>query len=292
MVTRLAAVAMMIVGSAALGAQGDQDRAKDLFNQARAEADPKRRVELLRASVTAYESFEGTVMLGDALIRVGEPLEARKRCNHAFDTLVNPEAPQSRRLQAIALVCVARSYRATRERGTAIVVLKRSLELERTTQAEQELREIIDTGVKTARDIAAEIAVTPASTGLARGAIVEASADVYVTFDFDKASLRPEGEQQVREIAAALEMLGQRGLGRARYSIIGHTDLRGTDAYNDDLSMRRARTVKDLLVSKYGVPQTELVVEGRGKREPLLSGTSDEDHARNRRVEIQRIQQD
>ena len=69
-------------------------------------------------------------------------------------------------------------------------------------------------------------------------------------------------------------------------TLVGHTDVRGDDVYNDRLSLRRAETVKAFLIKELGIPAALLSVEGHGKRELLFSGTAEEDHALNRRVEV------
>lgn len=65
----------------------------------------------------------------------------------------------------------------------------------------------------------------------------------------------------------------------------GHTDARGSDALNLDLSTRRATAVRDYLLSK-GVPTDELTAVGYGESRPLVEGASAEAYARNRRTEF------
>jgi outer membrane protein OmpA-like peptidoglycan-associated protein len=68
-------------------------------------------------------------------------------------------------------------------------------------------------------------------------------------------------------------------------SIIGHTDNTGTDAINDPLSVRRASSTRDYLVSR-GVDARRIDIDGRGSYEPIADNTSAAGRARNRRVEI------
>lgn len=67
--------------------------------------------------------------------------------------------------------------------------------------------------------------------------------------------------------------------------ISAHTDDIGSDAYNDNLSQRRAQRVAEYLVSK-DVPMGQLVSVGYGKRRPIVPNDSDENRAKNRRVEL------
>ncbi len=69
------------------------------------------------------------------------------------------------------------------------------------------------------------------------------------------------------------------------YWLVGHTDDRGSSAYNKKLSMRRAAAVKDILVLS-GFDPKHLNTDGRGKREPLERGRDEQNMQRNRRVEI------
>jgi outer membrane protein OmpA-like peptidoglycan-associated protein len=67
--------------------------------------------------------------------------------------------------------------------------------------------------------------------------------------------------------------------------VVGHTDSVGTDAYNDALALRRAETVRAILVAR-GLPPASIAVAGRGKREPLVAVPDGTSEPRNRRVEI------
>ena len=67
--------------------------------------------------------------------------------------------------------------------------------------------------------------------------------------------------------------------------VIGHTDTVGTDAFNDALSRQRAEVVRSALVAR-GIAAENIVVVGRGKREPIVPTADGVAEARNRRVEI------
>lgn len=67
--------------------------------------------------------------------------------------------------------------------------------------------------------------------------------------------------------------------------IVGHTDNTGGDQLNDRLSLDRAQSVKDYLVSR-GVRSNTVQVAGRGEREPVADNGSEAGRAKNRRVEI------
>jgi outer membrane protein OmpA-like peptidoglycan-associated protein len=67
--------------------------------------------------------------------------------------------------------------------------------------------------------------------------------------------------------------------------VIGHTDKVGTDAFNDPLSRQRAEVVRRALLAR-GIGAENIVVIGRGKREPIVPTADGVAEARNRRVEI------
>jgi outer membrane protein OmpA-like peptidoglycan-associated protein len=67
--------------------------------------------------------------------------------------------------------------------------------------------------------------------------------------------------------------------------VIGHTDKVGTDVFNDALSKARAEVVRKALVAR-GIAPGNIVVVGRGKREPIVPTADGVAEARNRRVEI------
>lgn len=107
-----------------------------------------------------------------------------------------------------------------------------------------------------------------------------------VMFEFDEYELTPEAEDVVRQASASLA--ANVDPDDPAITVIGHTDGKGTDAYNQTLSEKRAQTVRDLLVEEIGDDYT-YEVEGRGSTEPIAreGGPDDEQaRARNRRVEF------
>jgi outer membrane protein OmpA-like peptidoglycan-associated protein len=99
-------------------------------------------------------------------------------------------------------------------------------------------------------------------------------------FDFDAAKLRPRGDDVLEGLATCVT---RNRLGDATIRIVGHTDPRGTDEYNEQLGRYRALAARQHLVD-LGVPSNRLVVESRGERN--ARGTDPESWARDRRIEI------
>ena len=105
------------------------------------------------------------------------------------------------------------------------------------------------------------------------------NADTF--FDFDRATLKPEGRNILDQVATQVQQLNLESL-----IAVGHTDSVGSDAYNQRLSERRAAAVKNYLVSK-GVPADQIIASGRGETQPVADNATREGRAKNRRVEIE-----
>ncbi len=67
--------------------------------------------------------------------------------------------------------------------------------------------------------------------------------------------------------------------------IVGHTDSTGSDAINLPLSVQRAQSARDYLVSR-GVAASRISIDGRGAREPIADNSTEAGRARNRRIDI------
>lgn len=107
-------------------------------------------------------------------------------------------------------------------------------------------------------------------------------ASVYgIHFDFNKATVKPESEQTLKEIAKLLKQDPKLNL-----YVVGHTDSVGKIAYNMKLSQTRAEAVVKALVTKHGVSPNRLKPYGVGPLAPVASNETEEGKALNRRVEL------
>lgn len=107
--------------------------------------------------------------------------------------------------------------------------------------------------------------------------------DTHIEFETDRADIKPDWTAQ---LDAAANVLSGSEMSAYKFVVQGHTDERGSHAHNDDLSLRRARSVIDYLVQK-GAPGSDLIIDGKGKRRniPCAAGETTEDCWRkNRRV--------
>jgi outer membrane protein OmpA-like peptidoglycan-associated protein len=114
---------------------------------------------------------------------------------------------------------------------------------------------------------------------------IELAADVL--FDFDKADIRQDAASALHQVA---DIIRDKGRGRA-VRIEGHTDAKGSEAYNQKLSDRRAQSVQQWLAQKEGL-KGRMATQGFGPRKPVApnnkpDGADDpEGRQKNRRVEI------
>jgi OOP family OmpA-OmpF porin len=100
-------------------------------------------------------------------------------------------------------------------------------------------------------------------------------------FDFDKAEVKYAFQPRLKAAAEILVANPQ----LAEVTIAGHTDDKGTEAYNLELGQRRAEAVKELLV-KFGAPAERLKTVSFGKTRPIVPNDTEENRAKNRRVEF------
>lgn len=105
-------------------------------------------------------------------------------------------------------------------------------------------------------------------------------------FEFDKATLTPDAEETLSALVPLLAKAGKHPV-----SVEGHTDAKGSDAYNQTLSEKRAQAVKDWLVANSAVPAATST-KGWGEQRPVVPNArpdgSDDPAGRqkNRRVEV------
>lgn len=101
-----------------------------------------------------------------------------------------------------------------------------------------------------------------------------------VNFAFDSAELTASGKANLDKLSEVLKNNPDTNI-----NIYGHTDSKGTDAYNQGLSERRAASVKNYLISK-GVVSSRMFTMGVGEKEPVATNDTEAGRAQNRRVEF------
>lgn len=111
----------------------------------------------------------------------------------------------------------------------------------------------------------------------ARGLIVSLP---DILFDLNEASLKPDTKIVIAKLAGVLLMMPELQL-----RVEGHTDSTGSDAYNLELSKKRAEAVSSFLQAQ-GIDASRLQAEGYGKSQPVADNTTAEGRRKNRRVEV------
>ena len=102
-----------------------------------------------------------------------------------------------------------------------------------------------------------------------------------LNFDFDKSVVKPQYFELLRNVKDYVEQ------NNLKILIIGHTDSKGTDAYNMALGMRRAVAVRDKLL-EFGLDPARIVgVESRGESQPIAPNDTDEGRFQNRRIQFE-----
>jgi OOP family OmpA-OmpF porin len=104
-----------------------------------------------------------------------------------------------------------------------------------------------------------------------------------VNFETDSADLTPASRTILDSVAASLKEWSE-----VRVEVAGHTDSVGADSYNQQLSQRRAESVRVYLASK-GVDMSRMTARGYGETNPVADNKTKEGRGQNRRVELRKL---
>jgi outer membrane protein OmpA-like peptidoglycan-associated protein len=218
---------------------------------------------------------------------------ANARQTHVAHQMDEAEARYHRDLESVTIARIDR-LRATRheledvrselaERGDLVDARTRQLQARERELAEREAQL---TAEREAR-LEAEQRAAGAMARLAELAQIRDEADETiitlsgeVLFETGRAEVRPTARQRLQAVADALATQPDR-----RIRIEGHTDSRGSDDDNMELSRERARAVRQFMVDR-GIEASRVEAAGRGETEPIADNRSPEGRANNRRVEI------
>jgi outer membrane protein OmpA-like peptidoglycan-associated protein len=105
--------------------------------------------------------------------------------------------------------------------------------------------------------------------------------DLEIQFDYNSADISKNSLSAVQELGKALSDSSLKG---STFVVAGHTDAIGGEAYNQDLSERRADTIKKYLSEKYGIDGSNLVTVGYGETKPKDANAPTD--PTNRRVQV------
>jgi len=102
-----------------------------------------------------------------------------------------------------------------------------------------------------------------------------------ITFATDQSAVQPQFNQTLVSVALVLKKFD-----KTLVDVSGHTDSQGDDAYNQELSYKRAISVATILANQ-GIVQQRFSITGRGEENPIASNGNESGRSQNRRVEIQ-----
>ena len=106
--------------------------------------------------------------------------------------------------------------------------------------------------------------------------------ELDVKFDFDKDRVKEESYGDIKNLADFMNQYPQ-----TTTTVEGHTDSVGSDTYNQNLSERRAKAVREVLVNQYGVDGSRVNTAGYGETRPVADNATADGRAINRRVEAE-----
>jgi outer membrane protein OmpA-like peptidoglycan-associated protein len=109
---------------------------------------------------------------------------------------------------------------------------------------------------------------------------IQVTFDSGLLFDYDKDVMRSEARTNLHELAISLDKYPN-----SQLLIVGHTDSKGDDAYNQRLSERRASSAA-VYLTQQGVARARIDTRGLGESEPVSSNETDAGRQANRRVEV------
>jgi outer membrane protein OmpA-like peptidoglycan-associated protein len=135
--------------------------------------------------------------------------------------------------------------------------------------------------VKTADEIVNALKPKPLTRGLKVEDFPPLKIDLTINFEFNSAKLSSDAQAQLTELGTALS---DPNLEELSFSVVGHTDGVGGDAYNLRLSKQRAESVVKYLNNRFSVKLNRLKPEGKGKTQMKIPDSPES--SENRRVEI------
>jgi outer membrane protein OmpA-like peptidoglycan-associated protein len=177
------------------------------------------------------------------------------------------DAQRDAQLATVAELGAARQQLTTAQQHAAMTEQQLAQERQARLDAEKRAKEALENLAKMA-SIKEE----------SRGLVITLSGAVL--FPSGEAALLPAAMASLDNVVTALKSTPDRNI-----TIEGHTDSVGTHAFNMDLSLRRAQSVRDYLVSR-GLPSEIVRAQGVGPDRPIATNSTPDGRANNRRVEI------
>ncbi len=259
---------------------GEYQKANTLYIEGCAllSENPDKAEKVLLDCVSELPSYRGYFALGQARMVTGKSSLAYESFKKARDYSRNDEE------KSLSLAKIAQVMALEGDSFRAVQLLQEAEELHPSPPAWiTQLRKYLDVGnldkVVESDTISRSLADAKAWAPVGKVPGIK----LQINFRTDMASLDSKGWRQVEKLAEALASEQFNG---NRFKVVGHTDIKGDAAYNQDLSERRAQTVLAELISLSPSLKGRLEAEGRGEKELLYNGMDEDSHRLNRRVEV------
>lgn len=220
------------------------------------------------------------VQLANAQARIELASQEKARAEREKATIAQEQQRKKQKLTESELAEIRRKLSEAEEqrRMEAEKVARYNEQLQSTNQQLQAEKQARLDAEKKAEEAMANLAKVALVKQESRGLVITLSGGVL--FASGKSTLLSNARPKLDEIAQALQKSEA-----DKFIVEGHTDSRGSEDTNQDLSYRRAQTVRDYLVER-GVPSEKIKAMGFGKDRPVADNSSAEGRANNRRVEI------
>ena len=239
--------------------------------------------EEARVIAVQKKSEEEVQLTADAERKAAAEREAKARADAAAETLRRQQADEAR-AQAEAAKADAERMRLQAEKAKQEADAARAAALAQQQAAEAEAEKARQAAAQAEKEktnlraqLLQQLNSILQTQDTARGLIVNMS---DVLFDTGSATLKPPTREKLAKISGIL--LAHSGL---TLQVEGHTDSVGGDEFNQQLSERRADSVKDFLIQQ-GVSGSAISAKGFGKAQPVASNDTAEGRQKNRRVEL------
>ena len=273
---------LFLIVSSGSAAAMDCRLGEKYYFQAKSAADPVRSIEWLQQSIEVCPNFNSWYILGllyknqgkineaiDAFVQAGEnagPSKAKARALARRGELL---AQTGQIFQALRAFKLAKRFHPEPAPDWLEKSLKNTrIQSCRVVMPAEEIASFLEAGTQISRD---------------RRFAIRPGVNIPVQFDFDRSDLNSRGIRQITELG---ETLTREKMRSRSFLLVGHTDKRGTTAYNQVLSEKRAHSVKMELERRFPSLIRRLKTEGRGETELFYSGDTESDHMLNRRVKV------
>ena len=273
---------LCLVGFCGTSAAMDCRLGEKYYLLAKSTADTGEQIAWLHRSLAVCPNFNAWYVLGMLYKNDGRTGEAIAAFDQARETAVSSKAEAlalARKgellaqngdiFQALRVLTLARRfYPGPAPQWLEISLMNARIQSSHVIMPADEIAASLETGVEISKD---------------RRFVVRPGVNIPVQFDFDRSELNSRGLQQT---AALGEALLREKMRPWSFLLVGHTDKRGSMAYNQVLSEKRARSVRAELERRFPSLARRLKTEGRGETELLYDGDSESDHMLNRRVRV------